>query len=74
MIICSRKTKLIGNTVQSLIRSNSYIISEISPVDYATIQQKLSIFQIGNKLMQIDIKKKPYSCIHWNRKVEKKCH
>ena len=57
MIICSRKTKLIGNTVQSLIRSNSYIISEISPVDYATIQQKLSIFQIGKKLMQIEIKK-----------------
>ena len=58
MIICSRKPKLIGNTVQSLIRSNSYIISEISPVDYATIQQKLSIFQIGKKLMQIDINKK----------------
>ena len=57
MIICSRKPKLIGNTVQSLIRSNSFIISEISPVDYATIQQKLSIFQIGKKLMQIDILK-----------------
>ena len=58
MIICSRKPKLIGNIVQSLIRSNSFIISEISPVDYATIQQKLSIFQIGKKLMQIDINKK----------------